>query len=332
MVSPAERFEWAAAASIRLPKAVFGDEFANVGDGTFNRLVAQNAASDIGRSSDQEFEVLAVAQGVPQGGRVELRGSFLPGKFVGGRCDRDLVEMEECAAVALSGQARGIEGNAVADIHGRVKVIVFVEHDRFAHARCEVEHVAEDAAAQGPGNEEPVARLAVGASERARTGGNSKRGHADDERPVERVGVAAGDGHVVLGSQRQQAFVDGDGELQRVVRRGIFFRKCERNNRRGGAGSHGSEVAQIGSERLPANAVRIIYADSKIDTIGEGIDRGNDVLSARGRDQGGVVAQTERRVTVRWYVLAEPAGEFEFHPPNLTRGGGGSHWMRICRE
>ena len=91
--------------------------------------------------------------------------------------------------------------------------------NRFAHARREIEHVAQDAAAERAGDEQPIAALAAGASERAAAGRLAECGDADHERAVVRVRVAAGDRHVELVGQRQQAFVQCDGQLQRAVRR-----------------------------------------------------------------------------------------------------------------
>jgi hypothetical protein len=78
-----------------------------------------------------------------------------------------------------------------------------VEQQRFADTRREIEHVAQDAATEPAGDQKPIARPAAGAGQRPTIGRLAQGGDVDHQRPIVRIGVAAGDGHVELGGQRQ---------------------------------------------------------------------------------------------------------------------------------
>ena len=172
--------------------------------------------------------------------------------------------------------------------------------ERFADARREVEHVAENAAAQRAGHEQPIAGLAAGARERPAFGQLAERGDADHKRAVVRVRVAAGDRDVELLGERQQAFVQRNGQWQRRLGR----RRCGGAGRAKSPPPAGSAAIAARSLRFAPSAWRPIRRGSstsrrKSTPSVEHVGRDDDIRAARERNDGSVVAQAEPRARVR---------------------------------
>ena len=106
-----------------------------------------------------------------------------------------------------------VERQAVADVDAGVQFVARVQRQGFADAGLEVEVPAENAAAERAGDEDPVAGPGAAAAERPAAGHFAQQGDADRQRPVPSVGVAAGDGQVILFGQRQHALVQRHGQF-----------------------------------------------------------------------------------------------------------------------
>ena len=68
--------------------------------------------------------------------------------------------------------------------------------------------MAEDAAAEGAGDDDAVAGPGAAAEQRTVGGRSAQEGDAQGQRPVPRIRVAAGNRQVVLLGQRQEALVE----------------------------------------------------------------------------------------------------------------------------
>src|SRR5690349_14041237 len=86
-----------------------------------------------------------------------------------------------------------VGGQPVADVAHRMKLNRGMEGECFGNARREVEMMAQNAAAQGAGDEDPVARLRPGAANRAATLLFAQDGDGNDQRTRPTVRIAADD-------------------------------------------------------------------------------------------------------------------------------------------
>ena len=120
----------------------------------------------VGRHGQEQLEILAVAQGVFQ--RRRAVGQLLgqpPGIVV--RSARRPV-WTTAPAAAFRGQPRQIDRQPVADVDAGVQLVALVQQQGLVDPRLEIEMPAEDAAAEGAGDDDPVAGPGAAAAEAAR--------------------------------------------------------------------------------------------------------------------------------------------------------------------
>src|SRR5439155_21596090 len=118
------------------------------------RLTGQNAARWVGRGSQYGLEIPTVGQRVVQRG--DAIGELLCELF-GRRCDWDVGQSQHRGHAALRRQPRQVQCQAVAQVHARVQLVTLVQQQGLGDARLEIQVMAEDAAAQRAGDENPIA-------------------------------------------------------------------------------------------------------------------------------------------------------------------------------
>src|SRR5688572_22192361 len=104
--------------------------------------------------------------------------------------DRDGGGVEFYTDVAGFGDVEEVGGEAVAEVEHRVEIDERVKPLGLGNAGGEgAVALGCEAAAEGSGDEEPVAGFGAGASDGASAGGFAEDGDADDERAVPGIGV-----------------------------------------------------------------------------------------------------------------------------------------------
>ena len=142
------------AAGCGLPKAGLGSQLADVGQRYFQRPIGEHPPRLVRRDRQDQFKILAVAQGVIQGCRAVGQLVRQPPGIIG---ERNVLGIDNRPAAAFLHEAGQIEREAVADIDAGVQLVGLVQSERLADPRLEVEMAPEDAAAEEAGDEDPVA-------------------------------------------------------------------------------------------------------------------------------------------------------------------------------
>src|SRR5262245_44217633 len=110
--------------------------------------------------------------------------------------DGNRLAMQYQTTAAFLADVPGVGGQAVADVNHCVQLDSLVQRQRFPDARCEVEMMTEDASSQWSRHESKVARLGAAPQNRAASRRAAVQRHADHQRAVPAVRVAADDGDV----------------------------------------------------------------------------------------------------------------------------------------
>ena len=141
------------------------------------------------------------------------------------------------------------------------------------------------------------------------TGGNlaEQRGR-DDQRAVPTVGVAAGNGQIILFGQGQDAFVKLHRQLAAAL-----ARQGDGQHGGQGAGGHGRQIAEVHRQGLAAHAARIDLGQEEVDPLGEQIDRDHALIDARHPQHGRIVAGAQTQQRVGRQTFAKPGDELLFH-------------------
>ena len=166
--------------------------------------------------------------------------------------DRDGLRAEHRPAAGLLADVLDIGGQAVADVDHGVQIGDLVQAQRLAHARREIEVLAEDAAAERAGHQQPVARLRSAARSPA------PRPVASPSTVTE---MTSGPSQLLV-SPPTIGGVEGVGDLAHAViqflRQGspAAARQPDADHRGHGPAGHGGDVAQVDGHRLAADTPR----------------------------------------------------------------------------
>ena len=136
-----------------LPKARLGDELADIRKQGVYRLIRHHPTGVLSAGGQKQFKILTVAQRVFQG-----RVAVAKGESIGVVVDRHKVYFNDHAHTAFRRQSRKVQRQPVADVHAGMKLVAFVQQQRLADPWLEVEMAAKNAAAEGPRDDDPVAR------------------------------------------------------------------------------------------------------------------------------------------------------------------------------
>ena len=200
------------------------------------------------------------------------------------------------AAAAGRGEPRRVERQAVADVDAGVQLVAFVQQNRLADSRREVEQVAEDAAAERAGDQQPVAGPAAGASERPAVCRLAERGDADHERTVDTCWCRR------RRSPRRTPRPAARG--LRKARWPVAASRCRPLPPRGRTSeitaASGRAAIAARSLRLAASACRPMRRGSslpstKIDAVGEAVGRDDDVTLPGERHERRIIGQARAR-------------------------------------
>jgi hypothetical protein len=117
-----------------------------------HRLLPRQPPAVLGGLREDQLEILAIPQGVFQRSNAvrQLRR---------GGADRDCLGPEHSTAAAFLTNMIHIRRQAVAQVDHGVQRDAGVQRERFANPRRKGQVFAKDAAAQGPGHQQPVLRL-----------------------------------------------------------------------------------------------------------------------------------------------------------------------------
>ena len=189
-----------------------------------------------------------------------------------------------------------------------MEVIAFGQQDGLLHARLEIEMPAEDAAAEGAGDHDPISGTGSAPPQRARRSNGPQERDADRQRGVPTVRVAAGDGKLVTLGQGQHPFVQCPGEIH-PSRTG----QSQRHHASQGPAGHRGQIAEVDRQRFASHPLRIGSREVEIDAVHEHVNRNDALIGARHLQHGRIVANPHAQEWVAGEPLAEIGYQLLFH-------------------
>ena len=167
---------------------------------------------------------------------------------------------------------------------------------------------------KAPADDDPIAGRGAFATKRSARGNLAEQSGRDDQGAVPTVGVAAGNGQIVLFGQGQDAFVKLHGQLAAAL-----ARQGDGQHGSQGPGGHGRQIAEVHRQGLAAHAARIDLGQQEVDPLGEQIDRDHALVDAGHPQHGRIVAGPQAQQRVGRKTFAEPGDELLFHNVSGTR-------------
>ena len=109
-----------------------------------------------------------------------------------------------------------------------------------------------------------------------------------------------------LRGERQNAFVQADGQVQRGQSGSAVVGQGERDKGSDRRCRHGGEIAQVGRECLATDPSWVVRAELKVDGVRQQIGRNDNAVATNKCKHGGVIAQSQAGAWVGGHMLAQP--------------------------